>query len=45
MEPPHEEITTNEARGGTTPGVTRYVLGISLILIVVVFGAMLIIWH
>ncbi len=42
---PHEKITTTEARGGTTPGVTRYVLLISLILIVVAFAAMLIIWR
>ena len=42
---PHEKISTTDARGGATPGVTRYVLGISLILIVVAFAAMLLIWR
>lgn len=45
MEPPHEEISTTDARGGAAPGVMRYVLLISLILIVVAFGAMLLIWR
>ena len=35
------ELTTNEARGGSTPHVTRYVLGISLVLIIVVMAAIL----
>ena len=35
-EPTH--IATDRARGGATPGVTRYVLGISLVLIIVVFA-------
>jgi hypothetical protein len=42
---PHEQVTTNEARGGATPHVTRYVLLISLILIVVAFAALLLIWR
>ena len=45
METPHEEISTTDVRGGSTPGVTRYVLLISLILIVVAFAAMLLIWR
>lgn len=36
------ELTTDEARGGETPGVTRYVLAISLTLVVVLFAAILI---
>ena len=32
-------LDTNEARGGSTPGVTRYVLGASLVLVIVVFIA------
>ena len=38
-----EEIhkTATEARAGTTPHVVRYVLGISLFLVVVAFAAML----
>ena len=35
-EPIH--INTERARGGSTPGVTRYVLGASLILIIVLFA-------
>ena len=33
-----QHINTDRARAGATPGVTRYVLGISLVLIVVVFA-------
>lgn len=32
------EISGTEARGGATPGVTRYVLGFGLILVIVVFA-------
>ncbi len=38
------DLTGTEARGAVTPGVTRYVLGISLVLIVVLFGIVLFIW-
>jgi len=34
-------LDTDEARGGTTVGMTRYILGISLVLIIVVFAAIL----
>jgi hypothetical protein len=40
--PIHE--TATEARAGSTPGVMRYVLGISLALIVVLFALVLIYW-
>ena len=33
-----EQVTTTEARAGATPHVTRYVLGISLVLVVVLFA-------
>ena len=36
------EVTAQEARGGVTPHVTRYVLGISLALVVVIFAGLLI---
>lgn len=36
------EVTGQEARGGVMPHVTRYVLGISLALVVVIFAALLI---
>ncbi|WP_419810025.1 hypothetical protein [Sphingomonas sp.] len=41
MADPNEQIhlTTTEARGGSTPGMTRYVLAASLILVVVAFLA------
>ncbi|WP_375272952.1 hypothetical protein [Sphingomonas sp.] len=34
-------IDTDQARGASTPGVGRYVLGASLVLIIVVFAALL----
>jgi len=33
-----EQVTTTEARAGVTPHMTRYVLGISLALVVVLFA-------
>jgi hypothetical protein len=33
-----EQITTTEARAGATPHMTRYILGISLTLVVLLFG-------
>jgi hypothetical protein len=34
-------VDAQDARAGETPGVTRYVLGISLVLIVIIFAAIL----
>jgi hypothetical protein len=34
-------VETDQARAGSTPGVTRYVLGASLVLIIVIFAALL----
>ena len=34
-------LSTDEARGGATPGMTRYILGASLILIILIFAAIL----
>jgi hypothetical protein len=34
-------IDTEDARAGSTPHMTRYILGISLILVIVVFGFLL----
>ena len=31
------EVSGTEARGGSTPGMTRYILGFSLILVIAVF--------
>ena len=36
-----EHLTTTEARAGTTPHMTRYVLGIGLVLVVVIFAVIL----
>ncbi len=35
------ELNTNEARAGSTPHMTRYILAFSLVLIVVAFAALL----
>ncbi len=38
----HEEhVTTTEARAGATPHVTRYVLGVGLVLVIVLFAVIL----
>ena len=42
-EEPH--LTRTEARGGSSNHVTRYVLPISLALIVIIFVALLAIWR
>jgi hypothetical protein len=36
-----EHLTTTEARAGATPHVTRYVLGVGLVLVVVIFAVIL----
>ena len=40
MADPNEPIhvTTEEARAGATPHMTRYILAISLVLVIVIFG-------
>ena len=40
MADPNEtvHVATTEARAGSTPGVTRYVLGISLVLVIAIFA-------
>jgi hypothetical protein len=40
-----EHITTTRARAGTTPHVTRYVLGWGLGLVVAIFLILLFIWR
>jgi hypothetical protein len=34
-------LNANRARAGTTPGMTRYILGVSLVLIIVIFAIIL----
>jgi hypothetical protein len=36
-----EHLTTTEARAGTTPHVTRVVLGVGLLLIIAIFALLL----
>ena len=36
-----EHLTTTEARAGTTPHVTRVVLGVSLLLVIAIFALIL----
>jgi hypothetical protein len=35
----HQHIDTDRARAGATPGMTRYILGISLVLVIALFAA------
>lgn len=34
----HQHIDTDRVRAGATPGMTRYILGISLTLVIVIFA-------
>ena len=36
-----EHLTKTEARAGTTPHMTRYVLGVGLVLVIVIFSVIL----
>ena len=36
-----EHVTTTEARAGSTPHMTRYVLGVGLLLVIVIFAVIL----
>jgi hypothetical protein len=36
-----EHVTTTEARAGATPHVTRYVLGVGLVLVILIFAIIL----
>jgi hypothetical protein len=36
-----EHVTMTEARAGTTPHVARYVLGIGLVVVIVIFAVIL----
>jgi hypothetical protein len=44
MDEREQHIGTTEARQGTTPHMTRYILGISLALVVIIFGLLLLVW-
>ncbi|MFZ3483983.1 hypothetical protein [Sphingomonas sp. 3-13AW] len=34
-------LNTDRARAGTTPGMTRYILGVSLALVIIIFAIIL----
>ena len=36
-----QHVTTTEARAGSTPHMTRYVLGVGLLLVIVIFAVIL----
>ena len=42
-EPPH--VGKTEARAGTTPHMTRYILPISLGMVVLIFAIILLVWR
>jgi hypothetical protein len=44
MDEREQHIDTTSARGGATPHMTRYILPISLILVVAAFGLLLLLW-
>lgn len=43
MADPNEEVhvSTTDARAGATPGMTRYILGFSLVLVIAIFAFLL----
>ena len=43
MAEPTEHVTTTEARAGATPHMTRYVLGVGLVLVIVIFAVILLV--
>jgi hypothetical protein len=44
MDDGETHISTTEARGGATPHMTRYVLGIGLALVILLFALILFVW-
>ena len=45
MDDPQRHIGKTEARGGTTPHMTRYILPISLGMVVILFALILFVWR
>ena len=43
--PEEQHISTNRARAGSTPHMTRYILAWGLVLVIVAFTAVLLIWR
>ena len=40
-----EHISTTDARAGSTPHMTRYILGFGLVLVIAAFVAIVLIWR
>jgi hypothetical protein len=40
-----EHISTNDARAGSTPHMTRYILGWGLALVIIAFAILLFVWR
>ena len=45
MDDEPEHISTTDARAGSTPHMTRYILGWGLALVILAFIVVLLIWH
>jgi len=45
MDDPEVHLGKTEARGGTTPHMTRYILPISLAMVVILFALILFLWR
>ena len=45
MDEPERHIGKTEARGGTTPHMTRYILPVSLGMVVLLFALILFVWR
>ena len=43
MAEPSEHVTTTEARAGSSPHVTRVVLGVGLLLVIAIFAVILLV--
>ena len=44
MDQDHEKLSTDRARAGETPHITRYVLMFSTALVVAIFAVLLLLW-
>ncbi len=40
-----EHISTTDARAGSTPHMTRYILGWGLALVIIIFAILLFVWR
>ena len=45
MSDQREHISTTDARAGSTPHMTRYILGFGLVLVIAAFIAIVLLWR